>query len=66
MMVLWLYREASKNLSDITIIFPVREHSYMPSETLFGQIEQNYRKREEILLKQDYEKYFRKLEKLEV
>lgn len=36
---IWFSNDATKTLKTITLIFPVRGHSYMPADRVFGQIE---------------------------
>jgi hypothetical protein len=58
-MCLWLYYDAPRTLNNITIVFPVKGHSFMPADRVFGQVEKKYRKMSEIILKDDYEKVLR-------
>lgn len=60
-MCFWLYHDAPENLDNIAVIFPVRGHSYMPADRIFGQIEKKYRKRSEIMLKEDYEEILKEV-----
>ncbi|XP_072402171.1 uncharacterized protein [Diabrotica undecimpunctata] len=39
MLMLWLYRDAPQNIKSVVLIFPVRGHSYLPADRIFGQIE---------------------------
>lgn len=39
MLMLWLYREAPQNIKSVVLAFPVRGHSYLPADRVFGQIE---------------------------
>ena len=38
----------------ITYVFPVRRHSFLPADRVFGQIEQDIRKQATILLPEEY------------
>lgn len=38
-LILWLFNDAPKTIETITLTFPVRGHSYMPADRVFGQIE---------------------------
>lgn len=39
MLMLWLYRDAPQNIKSVVFTFPVRGHSYLPADRIFGQIE---------------------------
>ncbi|KAK4872009.1 hypothetical protein RN001_016133 [Aquatica leii] len=39
MVMLWLYRDAPQNIKSVVITFPVRGHSYLPADRVFGLIE---------------------------
>lgn len=39
MLMLWLYRDAPQNIESVVITFPIRGHSYLPADRVFGQIE---------------------------
>lgn len=45
------------SLEKIVWIFPVRGHSYMPAERVFGRVEKLSRRHSEILLPEDYYEY---------
>lgn len=40
----WLYHDAPKTINSITIFFPIRGHSYMPADRVFGRAEKILRK----------------------
>ncbi|KAK5648380.1 hypothetical protein RI129_003272 [Pyrocoelia pectoralis] len=46
--------ERSKIFSTMQHIFPIRGHSYMPADRVFGRIEKEYRKHEEMISPKDY------------
>lgn len=46
--------ERSKIFSSIKHVFPVRGHSYMPADRVFGRIEKEYRKHEEMISPKNY------------
>lgn len=54
MLMYWLYHKAPENLKTVVIIFPVRGHSFLPADRVFGRIEKISRKKAEILKKEDY------------
>lgn len=37
-LILWLFNNAPKTLDTITLTFPVRGHSYMPADRVFGHV----------------------------
>lgn len=39
MLMLWLYEDSPKSIESVVVIFPVRGHSYLPADRVFGQIE---------------------------
>ncbi|KAI4465463.1 hypothetical protein MML48_3g00003997 [Holotrichia oblita] len=42
-LVLWLYKEASLTIKDILVVFPVRGHSYLPADRVFGRVEKDFK-----------------------
>lgn len=38
-LMLWLFNNAPKSIETITMTFPVRGHSFMPADRVFGQVE---------------------------
>nr|CAH7721052.1 unnamed protein product [Callosobruchus chinensis] len=48
------FLEQCNTFSNITHVFPVRGHSYMPVDRIFGRIEKQYRKLEEMISPTDY------------
>lgn len=48
-------------LIQINHIFPVRGHSYMPPDRVFGRIEQEFKKKENIVSPNQYIEIFKKL-----
>lgn len=54
MLTFWLAREAPKNFETILLVFPVRGHSFLPADRVFGRIEKITRKKEKILRKEEY------------
>lgn len=43
MLMIWLYKCAPPTLKSITICFPVRGHSYLPADRVFGRVEKELR-----------------------
>ncbi|KAK5648042.1 hypothetical protein RI129_002934 [Pyrocoelia pectoralis] len=39
MLMIWLYKDSPKTIESVEVIFPVRGHSYLPADRVFGQIE---------------------------
>lgn len=39
MLMLWLYRDAPRSVESVVVIFPIRGHSYLPADRVFGQVE---------------------------
>ena len=61
MIMLWLYRDAPQNVKSVELVFPVRGHSYLPADRVFGQIEKVTRSYSTIKTPtQNYEIYSKK------
>lgn len=58
MLLWWLQNEAPAQVSKITLVFPVTGHSFLPPDRVFGRIEKDIRKHEEILNPHAYKKIF--------
>lgn len=43
MLMLWLQKDAPQSIRSVILIFPVRGHSYLPADRVFGQIEKSAR-----------------------
>ncbi|CAH1980234.1 unnamed protein product [Acanthoscelides obtectus] len=39
MLMMWLHKEAPKGLQSIRMVFPIRGHSYLPADRIFGRCE---------------------------
>ena len=50
----WLQRHAPHHLKRVEIVFPVRGHSFLPSDRVFGVIEKKLRKEPRIYKPQEY------------
>lgn len=59
--MLMVLTRCTKTSEQYTVIFPVRCHSYMPTDKIFERRESMYRKHSVISLKQDYEKILKEL-----
>lgn len=54
MLMFWLSTKAPKHIEEVVLYFPVRGHSYLPADRVFGRIEKICRKRSEITTKEEY------------
>lgn len=50
----WLVNKAPKSVEGIQLVFPVTGHSFLPPDRVFGRIEKDIRKEEEILSPAEY------------
>lgn len=57
---LWLQREAPQNVTKILIYFPVRGHSFLPADRVFGIVENELKKIKEVLLPEEYANVYSK------
>lgn len=55
----WLQKKSPKNIKEIIMYFPVRGHSYLPADRVFGRVEKNLRKTEEVLNPEAYIKIYK-------
>lgn len=53
-----LMKILNDKIKEITVTFPVRGHSFMPADRVFGRTEKLFRKQEEIITKEDYYKLY--------
>lgn len=53
-MLLQYVNTPSCPFKEIRVIFPVRGHSYMPADAVFGRLEQQYRKQSSFITPDDY------------
>lgn len=51
----WLRHTAPKNIQEVLVVFPVRGHSFLPADRVFGRVEKLLRKRPLITTKEEYE-----------
>lgn len=57
-LMFWLENKSPENVSEITITFPVRGHSFMAADRCFGRVEQKLRRNPIITTKEDYVKIY--------
>jgi DNA-binding transcriptional regulator/RsmH inhibitor MraZ len=50
----WLLHKAPQEVTELELVFPVTGHSFIPPDRVFGEIEQAIKKREEIILPEEY------------
>lgn len=50
----WLFSKSPKNLNEIQLNYPVRGHSFLPADRVFGRIEKDLRRCAVITKKEDY------------
>lgn len=60
----WLVNKAPKSIKGMQLVFPVTGHSYLPPDRVFGRIEKDIRKEEEILAPAQYHEIMKKHETL--
>lgn len=53
-MIQWLYSKSPKSLMEIQLHFPVRGHSFLPADRVFGRIEKNLKRIPVITKKEEY------------
>lgn len=58
----WLANKAPKSVERAQLVFPVTGHSYLPPDRVFGRVEKDIRKEEEILSPEEYHDIIRKHE----
>lgn len=57
----WLFKKAPPTIKTVLLIFPVRGHSFLPADRVFGRIEKLTRKKTEIVTKEEYWDIFREI-----
>lgn len=60
-LALWLRIEAPSSLNHLVLHFPVRGHSYLPADRVFGRVEKMLKKHSIIHNPEEYHKYYRKV-----
>lgn len=56
----WLKKKSPAHLTEILLTFPVRGHSFLPADRVFGRVEKELRRITSIKLKEDYEEIYTK------
>lgn len=64
-LLFWL-QKTTKNIKSITIIFPVRGHSFLPVDRIFGRAEKLLRKESCIKNKEQYHALYKQIGKVQV
>lgn len=60
LLMFWFCRKAPKNIKEIHLTFPVRGHSFLPPDRIFGRIEKDLRRKSIITTKEEYIEIFSK------
>lgn len=58
MILFYLLNDSPPHLKDITLFFPVRGHSFLPADRVFGRLEKEIRKKSVITSKDEYQNIF--------
>lgn len=61
MLMLWLYRFAPTTVHSIVLIFPIRGHSYLPADRIFGRVEKILRQHSTIKTPEKYYELYLKV-----
>ncbi|GBP33253.1 hypothetical protein EVAR_5207_1 [Eumeta japonica] len=64
MSIFWLKSHLLANVAKIVLIFPVRGHSFLPADRVFGRVEKDLRKKSFILNPETYREVFAKYGKV--
>lgn len=51
---MWLLNHAPQTLESVELVFPITGHSFLPPDRVFGNVEQEIKKNEEIILPCEY------------
>lgn len=65
-LMFWLKNKSPKGLSEISITFPVRGHSFMAADRCFGRVEKLLRKNTDIISKEEYIKFYLEVGKVKL
>lgn len=60
MLMFWLKNYAPANVAKIVLTFPVRGHSFLPADRVFGRVEKDLRKKPFILNPETYQEIYTK------
>lgn len=58
MLMQWLYSKSPAQVKEIHLFFPVRGHSFLPADRVFGRLEKDIRKKPVITFKDEYHDIF--------
>lgn len=58
MLMFWLLKYSPDNLIELIITYPVRGHSFLPADRVFGRMEKIFRKTPTIVSKEEYVGYY--------
>lgn len=58
MLMFWLLKYSPDNLIGLIITYPVRGHSFLPTDRVFGRMEKIFRKTPTIVSKEEYVGYY--------
>lgn len=53
-LLFWLQNKSPESINSVTLHFPVRGHSFLPADRVFGRVEKLIRKKPTLDLKEDY------------
>ena len=54
----WLTNKSPRHISELEVIFPVRGHSFLPADRIFGRTEKILRKKEVIVTREEYNELY--------
>ena len=60
-LAMWLLKDPPTLLKNVIFVFPVRGHSYLPADRVFGRVEKELKKHATIVLPDDYVKLYSKM-----
>lgn len=56
----WLMTYAPSHIEEITLVFPITGHSFLPADRVFGLLERTLKKKNTIVRKEEYHEIFQK------
>jgi hypothetical protein len=59
-----LHADAPKTVSEIQLIFPVRGHSYLPADRVFGRAELQLKRESNVLTPEAYKEFYTRVGKV--
>ena len=57
-LIFWLLKNSPKHLLEIILTFPVRGHSYLPADRVFGRLEKRIKQHPIIVTKEEYAAHY--------